>query len=72
MISLDYAEGVRAACELLHDLAILQAQNDQHPLALHAAAWLDHVGAVAAGLAQGVAKRPATGAPTLPPFGVMQ
>lgn len=69
MISFAYAESIRAACELLHDLATHQAQNHQHPLAPIAAQWLDHVGAVAAREGCAVALPHAL---TLPPAGVMQ
>ncbi len=72
MISPELAEDIRAACELLHDLATLQAENRQHPLASTAALWLDHVGAVAAGHAQGLAQRPACDPLTLPPPGMLQ
>ncbi|MFM2050408.1 MAG: hypothetical protein RL682_899 [Pseudomonadota bacterium] len=61
-------EEVRAACELLHDIASHQADNDLHPLAKTASRWLDHVGAVAA--REGCAGAPS--ATLMPTPGVMQ
>jgi hypothetical protein len=61
-------EQVRAACELLHDIATHQAENELHPLAQTAAKWLDHVGAVAA--REGCAGAPS--ATVMPPCGVTQ
>lgn len=69
MISLHYAEEVRAACELLYNLAAVQVENGQHPHAPIVLDWLEHVGAVAARLG-GDLSRPA--AQPLPPAGVMQ
>ena len=62
-------EQVRAACELLHDLACVQAENGNHPDAHIAAQWLNHVGAVAA-REGGPAPRGVVHA--LPPSGVLQ
>lgn len=62
-------EQIRAACELLHDLATAQVERDNHPLAKTAAQWLDHVGAVAA-WEGGPALRGVVHA--LPPSGVLQ
>ena len=61
-------EQVRAACELLHDLASAQVERDNHPLAKTAAQWFDHVGAVAA--REGCACAPF--AVTLPTSGMLQ
>jgi len=41
-------EQVRAACELLHEMATVQAQRGLHPDAGAACRWLDHIGGVAA------------------------
>lgn len=41
-------EEVLTACAVLHQLAVHQAENHQHPCANQAAQWLDHWGAVAA------------------------
>jgi len=62
-------EQVRAACELLHELASVQAENGNHPDAETAAIWLDHVGMVAA-REGGPASRGVVHA--LPPSGVLQ
>jgi hypothetical protein len=51
-------EKVRAACELLHDLATVQHENGNHPDAGVVVQWLDHVGRVAATQAQRGAQAP--------------
>lgn len=68
----EYAEQVRAACELLYEIAARQAQHGKHPAAPYAVDWLNHVGAVAAGLAQWQAQRTAPDLRTLPTVGGMQ
>ena len=69
MISTQYAEDVRAACEVLYGIASDQVQNSHHPHALIVLEWLDRVGAVAASLGGDLSRPDAL---TQPPAGVMQ
>lgn len=64
-------EEVRAACEVLHCLAVHQAENDQHPCANQAAQWLDHWGAVAAAQS-GASLRATSEAAAMPVGGYLQ
>lgn len=72
MITFAYAEQIRAACELLYDLAAVQVENDQHPHAPIVLEWLDHVGAVAARCVGGELASHQRSVLTLPPAGGMQ
>jgi len=67
-------EEIRAACEVLHDLALAQVEQANYPDASTVAAWLDHVGSVAAvqGTRAGALLAGCESVYVLPPCGALQ